>query len=187
MGLRVHVYNASSVFFFKSEQLLIYHFHFHLLLLSSNPRQLSLLRAQIVITDYTNALFAAVHTGSHTHNPLPETRTLINHLIQSPITDYRGRGPMVLIRCHDVAIGKAFYWKIKAVRDALGLQYRFEVLLDNGKSLPCLSEYFAKRVKSQHIGRESNDMCVSNYEELEDIPCIVVMVGRRRSRPHLPR
>ena len=69
--------------------------------------------------------------------------------------DYRGRGPIILIRYHDVAIGKAFYWKLQAVRDALVLQYRFEVLLDNGKSFPCFSEYFAKRVKSLHVGRES--------------------------------
>ena len=110
---------------------------------------------------------------------------MIGQLINGPLLDYRGRGPMIILRCHDNVIGKSLYCKLRAVRDALGLQYRFEILLDNGKTLPSLSEYFARRVKSQRSCQETQDLC--SYEELEGLPCLLIMTGKGRGRTRLPR
>lgn len=49
-------------------------------------------------------------------------------------------------RSHDVKIGKQFYQKLKALRDALGLQFRFEVIFDDGSHLLSVSEHFMKRL-----------------------------------------
>ena len=62
---------------------------------------------------------------------------MIGQLINGPLLDYRGRGPMIILRCHDNVIGKSLYCKLRAVRDALGLQYRFEILLETTERL-CL-------------------------------------------------
>lgn len=49
-------------------------------------------------------------------------------------------------RSHDVKVGKQFYHKLKALRDALGLQFRFEVIFDDGSHLLNVSEHFMKRL-----------------------------------------
>ena len=49
-------------------------------------------------------------------------------------------------RSHNVAVGKQFYQKLKALRDALGLQFRFEVIFDDGSHLLSVSEHFMKRL-----------------------------------------
>ena len=112
---------------------------------------------------------------------------MIDQLINGPLLDFRGRGPMIVLRCHDNVIGKLLYRKLRAVRDTLGLQYRFEILLDNGKTLPTLSEYFARRIKSQCSCPQTQDLCIASYEELEGLPCLLIMIGRERSRTRLPR
>ena len=51
-----------------------------------------------------------------------------------------------IYRSHDVKVGKQFYQKLKALRDALGLQFRFEVIFDDGSHLLSVSEHFMKRL-----------------------------------------
>ena len=49
-------------------------------------------------------------------------------------------------RSHDIKVGKQFYHKLKALRDALGLQFRFEVIFDDGSHLLSIGEHFMKRL-----------------------------------------
>lgn len=53
---------------------------------------------------------------------------------------------MYVCRSHDVKVGKQFYQKLKALRDALGLQFRFEVIFDDGSHLLSVGEHFMKRL-----------------------------------------
>ena len=87
---------------------------------------------------------------------------------------------MVLVRSHDATVGKSFYRKLKAVRDALGLQYVFEVLFDDGTRPIELSEHFARRLRdrSKHCNSEKryNGVGSGNTSE-EGRGRRVVMVG----------
>lgn len=49
-------------------------------------------------------------------------------------------------RSHDVKIGKQFYSRLKALRDALGLQFRFEVIFDDGSHLLTVADHFMERL-----------------------------------------
>ena len=49
-------------------------------------------------------------------------------------------------RSHDVKIGKQFYSQLKALRDALGLQFRFEVIFDDGSHLLTVGDHFMERL-----------------------------------------
>ena len=51
-----------------------------------------------------------------------------------------------LCRSHDAKVGKQFYQQLKALRDALGLQFRFEVIFDDGSHLLSISKHFMKRL-----------------------------------------
>ena len=122
---------------------------------------------------------------------------------------------MVLIRSHDGHMGRQFFCQLKAARDALGLQYRFEVLLDSGREGLKLSPHFLLRVAKGGLGnRRHPKSCYSNgclvgdglhsdddtcgngchsnqdhvtYSDLDNVPCIVVMTGVERPHVPLPR
>lgn len=53
---------------------------------------------------------------------------------------------LVFCRSHDVKIGKQFYSRLKALRDALGLQFRFEVIFDDGSHLLSVGDHFMERL-----------------------------------------
>ena len=100
-------------------------------------------------------------------------------------------------------MGRQFYTQLKAARDVLGLQFRFEVLLDSGREGLNLSPHFLRRVAKTQTSKESG--CYSNgchgdgdrgdgcrgdhvtYSDLENVPCVVVMTGEERAHTCLPR
>ena len=109
----------------------------------------------------------------------------------------------ITCRSHDNHMGRQFFSQLKAARDALGLQYRFEILLDTGRKGLKLSPHFLRRVRKDGCPIESDcygngchgdccshgtsfhdDCCQVTYTDLENVPCVVVMTGEER--PHLP-
>lgn len=96
-------------------------------------------------------------------------------------------------RSHDVAIGREFYRKLRAVRDALGLRCRFEVLHDDGTHRLAVSEHFMRRIARRHRGGCHGDASsgkpatLSSYRELEHLPCVVVLSGGLRAGLSFPR
>ena len=96
----------------------------------------------------------------------------------------------VTCRSHDVGVARQFYHKLKAVRDGLGLKYRFEIILDDGSKRLTLSEHFTKRVtKWRGSGYHGNQPPghVMSYRELENLPCLVVLAGQSRAGLGFPR
>lgn len=86
-------------------------------------------------------------------------------------------------------MGHQFYSKLKAARDALGLQYRFEMILDTGRDGLKLSPHFMKRCYSNGDGSHG-DGCHDNhvtYSDLDNLPCIIVITGEERPHVPLPR
>ena len=85
-------------------------------------------------------------------------------------------------RSHDVNIGHQFYRTLKATRDSLGLQFRFEIIFDDGTHLLSISNHFARRIPQKSHGSH-----VTCYKDLEGIPCIVVLTGPARANLTFPR
>ncbi len=107
----------------------------------------------------------------------------------------------VTYRAHDPAIGKVFYQKIRQIRDALGLSYRFEVIYDDGSTFLKISDHFSRRLAQWKSGRHLNGVSrarfggggrklgcqVISYKELENLPCLVVLAGEHRAGLSFPR
>ena len=106
-----------------------------------------------------------------------------------------------VLRVHDKAVGKEFYQKLRAVRDSLGLTYRFEMLFDDGSDFLTVSDHFHKRLeqwkgKSQQqrmngvsagAGGSGTSHVIMSYKELENLPCLVVLAGETRANLSFPR
>ena len=112
----------------------------------------------------------------------------------------------LLYRSHDSHMGRQFFNQLRAARDAVGLQFRFEMILDTGREGLTLSPHFLRRVKKSGNKKESGcygDGCRSDcvhgdgyrhddgghvtYSDLENVPCVVVMTGEERPHVSLPR
>ena len=132
-------------------------------------------------------------SGGHEKEPVPQYRvTLIFHLNLS--------------RSHDKVIGKEFYQNLTAVRDSLGLSYRFEILFDDGHHFPTIADHFHRRLrqwKGKHrvngmheatagggerggAGRSDGRHAITSYKELENLPCLVVLAGESRAGLSFP-
>ena len=95
-------------------------------------------------------------------------------------------------RSHDMLVGRKFYQKLRAVRDALGLKYRFEIIFDDGSQVPTISEHFSKRHSQWVSGRggchgNQSSGHVTSYKQLENLPCVLVLVGLNRAGLTFPR
>ena len=88
---------------------------------------------------------------------------------------------MVILRCHNKAIGTDIYNKLKGVRNTLGLQYRFEIILDHGDDKIVVSDYFQKRLNCWGVSSSIS------YLDLQYLPCLLIMTGRVRPSVRLPR
>ena len=112
-------------------------------------------------------------------------------------------------------MGRQFFTQLKAACDALGLHYRFEVVLDTGREGLKLSPHFLRRVAKASVGKGGAESgCYGNgchvgdspggdagvhgngchdnsghltYRHLENVPCVVVMTGEERPHVCLPR
>ena len=86
-------------------------------------------------------------------------------------------------------MGAQFYRNLKSARNSLGLQFRFEVLFDDGSHFITPSSHFLARTvrkgRGCSYGNEHRDHVMS-YQELEGVPCVVVLAGRERANLSFP-
>ena len=168
--VRVVVYHPFPVFFYRTNS------------------SISYIRAQILLSDYIKALLNSISPSEELSTALPETQILVNKLVNTPLSNGRGHGFMILVRCHDDNVAKDFYTKLKAVRNVLGLQYRFEICFDNGRNQLVLSEHFSRRVHRTNSSSVSNvDQYGLSYEELCDLPCLIVLSGQLLPSARMPK
>lgn len=141
------------------------------------------IRAQLLLSDYVTALLCTVKHGP---TATSETQNMINQLVNAPLSSSKGHGIMVLLRCNDNSVASEIYSKLKSVRNLLGLQYRFEIILDNGESILKVADHFLKRLIAWRSCAMNHDLGLS-YENLNNLPCLVIMSGRTGSDVRLPR
>ncbi|XP_075682477.1 GREB1-like protein [Rhinoderma darwinii] len=156
-------------------------------LLERYPRLHSMvIRCYLLIQQYSEALMALTTMASLRDHTTPETLSIVDDLLSSPGKDKSGQGHMLLIRVPSVQLAMLAKERLQEVRDKLGLQYRFEVLLGNPASELCVAKHFVTRLK---VWRrcDHEDWVPRTFKDLEGLPCILFLTGKDPLGETLPR
>ena len=154
------------------------------------------LRAQLLLEQYVGAILTAAGHVTTKRIVSPDTQLMINDLINTPLTNHKGQGLMVLLRCPDEAVGQDIYQQLKVVRDLVGLQYRFELIYNNTMSELELDKHFMRRLHQWKYGcvaadqtqlLSDNQWQPNCFKDLENLPCVVILAGVCRSGLSFPR
>ncbi|XP_058661710.1 GREB1-like protein isoform X3 [Ammospiza caudacuta] len=156
-------------------------------LLERYPRLHSMvIRCYLLIQQYSQALMALTTMASLRDHSTPETLSIMDDLITSPGKDKNGCGHMLVIRVPSVQLAMLAKERLQEVRDKLGLQYRFEILLGNPASELTVAKHFVTRLKAWR-GNEQEDWIPRTYQDLEGLPCIVILTGKDPLGETFPR
>ncbi|XP_074132442.1 GREB1-like protein isoform X3 [Sminthopsis crassicaudata] len=156
-------------------------------LLERYPRLHSMvIRCYLLIQQYSEALMALTTMASLRDHSTPETLSIMDDLISSPGKDKSGRGHMLIIRVPSVQLAMLAKERLQEVRDKLGLQYRFEIILGNPASELSVASHFVARIKSWR-GNEQEEWVPRTYQDLEGLPCIVILTGKDPLGETFPR
>uniref|UniRef100_A0A8C0VJK3 GREB1-like protein n=1 Tax=Cyanistes caeruleus TaxID=156563 RepID=A0A8C0VJK3_CYACU len=156
-------------------------------LLERYPRLHSMvIRCYLLIQQYSQALMALTTMASLRDHSTPETLSIMDDLITSPGKDKNGCGHMLVIRVPSVQLAMLAKERLQEVRDKLGLQYRFEILLGNPASELTIAKHFVTRLKAWR-GNEQDDWIPRTYQDLEGLPCIVILTGKDPLGETFPR
>ncbi|XP_058533076.1 GREB1-like protein isoform X2 [Ochotona princeps] len=156
-------------------------------LLERYPRLHSMVvRCYLLIQQYSEALMALTTMASLRDHSTPETLSIMDDLISSPGKNKSGRGHMLIIRVPSVQLAMLAKERLQEVRDKLGLQYRFEIILGNPASELSVAAHFVTRLKTWR-GNESEEWVPRTYQDLEGLPCIVILTGKDPLGETFPR
>ncbi|XP_073535238.1 GREB1-like protein isoform X2 [Phyllobates terribilis] len=156
-------------------------------LLERHPRLHSMvIRCYLLIQQYCEALMALTTMASLRDHTTPETLSIVDDLLSSPGKDKSGHGHMLLIRVPSVQLAILAKERLQDVRDKLGLQYRFEVLLGNPSSELCVAKHFITRLKVWR-GCDEEDWVPKTFKDLEGLPCILFLTGKDPLGETFPR
>lgn len=104
-------------------------------------------RCYLLIQQYSEALMALTTMASLRDHSTPETLSIMDDLISSPGKTKSGRGHMLVIRVPSVQLAMLAKERLQEVRDRLGLQYRFEIILGTPASEVSVATHFVARLK----------------------------------------
>uniref|UniRef100_A0A2K6EFX7 GREB1 like retinoic acid receptor coactivator n=1 Tax=Propithecus coquereli TaxID=379532 RepID=A0A2K6EFX7_PROCO len=156
-------------------------------LLERYPRLHSMVvRCYLLIQQYSEALMALTTMASLRDHSTPETLSIMDDLISSPGKNRSGRGHMLIIRVPSVQLAMLAKERLQEVRDKLGLQYRFEIILGNPASELNVATHFVARLKTWR-GNEPEEWIPRTYQDLEGLPCIVILTGKDPLGETFPR
>ncbi|XP_034851921.1 GREB1-like protein [Mirounga leonina] len=156
-------------------------------LLERYPRLHSMVvRCYLLIQQYSEALMALTTMAALRDHSTPETLSIMDDLISSPGKTRSGRGHMLIIRVPSVQLAMLAKERLQEVRDKLGLQYRFEIILGNPASELSVATHFVARLKTWR-GNELEEWTPRTYQDLEGLPCIVILTGKDPLGETFPR
>ncbi|KAM4689320.1 GREB1-like protein [Discoglossus pictus] len=156
-------------------------------LLERYPRLHSMvIRCYLLIQQYSEALMALTTMPSLRDHTTPETMSIMDDLLSAPGKDKSGRGHMLIIRVPSVQLAMLAKERLQEVRDKLGLQYRFEVLLGNPTSEISVAKHFIARLKVWR-GCENEEWIPRTFSDLEGLPSIIILTGKDPLGETFPR
>ncbi|XP_057360065.1 GREB1-like protein isoform X6 [Manis pentadactyla] len=156
-------------------------------LLERYPRLHSMVvRCYLLVQQYSEALMALTTVASLRDHSTPETLSIMDDLISSPGKNKSGKGHMLIIRVPSVQLAMLAKERLQEVRNKLGLQYRFEIILGNPASELSVATHFVARLKTWR-GSEPEEWIPRTYQDLEGLPCIVILTGKDPLGETFPR
>nr|XP_057925153.1 GREB1-like protein isoform X4 [Doryrhamphus excisus] len=157
-------------------------------LLQRHPHLHSMvIRSYLLIQQYTEAMMALTSSPSLRDHITPETLAMVEDLINAPGREgSQGRGHMLLVRVPSLQLAMLARERLEDVRDKLGLQLCFAVLLGSPASELNLPRNFTNRLRAWR-GCDNEDWVPLTYEDLEGLPCIVILTGKDPLGETFPR
>lgn len=106
------------------------------------------IRSYLLIQQYTEAMMALTSSPSLRDHITPETLAMVEDLINAPSREgSQGRGHMLLVRVPSLQLAMLVRERLEDVRDKLGLQLCFAVLLGSPASELNLPKNFTNRLR----------------------------------------
>ncbi|CAL9689191.1 unnamed protein product [Knipowitschia caucasica] len=145
------------------------------------------IRSYLLIQQYTEAMMALTSSPSLRDHITPETLAMVEDLINAPSREgSQGRGHMLLVRVPSLQLAMLARERLEDVRDKLGLSLCFAVLLGSPASELSLSKVFNNRLRTWREC-ENEEWAPKTYEDLEGLPCIVILTGKDPLGETFPR
>ncbi|XP_070556492.1 GREB1-like protein [Ptychodera flava] len=155
-------------------------------LLAAYPRLHSMvIRTYLLIRQYTAALMSLCGIKDTKKNSTTETYNMINEMISAPMQNDQGRGIMILLRIPSLQLALLAHERLRSVRDKLGWQYRFDILLSSMTTEFTIDEHFVSRLQSWQGADKSWQP--KTYEDLNDLPCIMILSGQHTAGETWPK
>ncbi|KAL4623357.1 GREB1-like protein [Arapaima gigas] len=156
------------------------------ILLERHPHLHSMvIRSYLLIQQYTEAIMAVAGSPSLRSHTTPETLAIIEELLTGA-KGGTGRGSMVLVRVPSLQLAMLARERLEDVRDRLGLHPHFAVVLGGPSAEISLPPPFVARLKAWR-GCESEDWVPRTYQDLEGLPCILILTGKDPLGESFPR
>lgn len=106
------------------------------------------IRSYLLIQQYTEAMMALTSSPSLRDHITPETLAMVEDLINAPNREgSHGRGHMLLVRVPSLQLAMLARERLEDVRDKLGLQLCFAVLLASPATELNLPKDFTNRLR----------------------------------------
>lgn len=156
---------------------------------------LSVLRCYLLIRHYCAAImWSAGIKPAEPHCTL-KTIQIMREIIESPVHNADGSGSMLVIRIPSVELANLAFESLKNTRDRLGFQFRFAIIQDNGVNELEIEDYFLKRLRlwreqrgqTKPKTKSFEKWSPKSFEDLHDLPCIIILSGRERPGDTFPR
>uniref|UniRef100_A0A8C5HLU0 GREB1-like protein n=1 Tax=Gouania willdenowi TaxID=441366 RepID=A0A8C5HLU0_GOUWI len=157
-------------------------------LLERHPHLHSMvIRSYLLIQQYTEAMMALTSSPCLRDHVTPETLSMVEDLINAPSREAaQGRGHMLLVRVPSLQLAMLARERLEDVRDKLGLQMCFAVILGSPSSELQISKNFISLLRTWR-GCENDDWVPHTYEDLEGLSCIVILTGKDPLGETFPR
>uniref|UniRef100_A0A8C9W3R0 Growth regulating estrogen receptor binding 1 n=1 Tax=Scleropages formosus TaxID=113540 RepID=A0A8C9W3R0_SCLFO len=146
----------------------------------------SVIRTYVLIQHYTLALMVLSGRSRLQKHTSAETLELVRDLLDSSRGCSGHHGHMVLLRVPSLSLASLAHQRLRRVRDSLGLQDRFEIVLGSPGSGLSVSRHFLEQLKTWLNIQDSN-WTPRTYLELEALPCILIFSGMDPLGESLPR
>uniref|UniRef100_A0A8C5QRI5 Growth regulating estrogen receptor binding 1 n=1 Tax=Leptobrachium leishanense TaxID=445787 RepID=A0A8C5QRI5_9ANUR len=146
----------------------------------------AVIRTFLLIQHYSSGMMAVCGLSQMKNHTSVETLEIIQNLLNSSKQCSSGHGIMVLLRIPFIQLATLAYERLCHVRERLGLQHQFEIILGTANSPITIGKNFVDRLRTwQKI--QDEDWYPKTYMALEGLPCILILSGMSPLGESLPR
>ncbi|XP_068136393.1 protein GREB1 isoform X2 [Hyperolius riggenbachi] len=146
----------------------------------------AVIRTFLLIQHYSSAMMAVCGLSQMKNYTSVETLEIVQNLLNAPKQCASGHGLMVLLRIPCIPLATLAYERLCHVRERLGLQHQFEIILGKPNAPVTIGKHFVDQLKVwQKI--DSEEWQPQTFLELEGLPCVLICSGMEPCGESLPR